>query len=714
MRRAALYIGLALIGVAAAAPCRALAAAAPAIGTSWATEVVATSARMHAQVDPEAAPTTYHFEYLTDALYRANGNSFAGAARVPAAADANAGAGSSFVAVHQVATGLNPGTAYRYRVVARNTVGVTPGPAGVLITQSLGGASPLLDGRGWEMVSPADKNGGQVAGIEAAYGGGDLQAAAGGGAVTFSSLSSFGAGGGGAPPASQYVSTRTASGWATRNVTPPTLSGSYGDQFDGVPYRLFSPDLARALMLDGRRCPGGGECPRSYTLRDRDGALLAASPALPELRFAAAAPDLAHVVFSAESGLYLWSGGALEPLVLESGAELAAPLGAISADGRRVYWVDAGGAIRLWEAGQIRLVSASEGAEFQVASADGSIAFYLDEGHLYRYDAGIGAALDLTPAGGVRGVLGAAANGAVVYYQDAAGLRLWSAGGAGMVAAGAEAAGEGGWPPATGTARVSADGSAIAFLSTERLTGYDNTDQNTGQPDAQLFLWRAAAGLACVSCNPTNQRPIGPASLPGAILNGSSGAYKPRALAANGARVFFASADALVLSDTNGAPDVYEWEANGVGGCVAPGGCVGLISSGRASEGAVFADASESGDDAYFLTARSLVGSDSGSLDLYDARVGGGFPEPPVPIPCAGDACQALPSEPHDPEPGTLRRGPGNPALRFAPRRCPKAKRRVKRHGRYRCVRRQRGQRRKGRHPHRKRGHRQHRRQAAR
>ena len=47
--------------------------------------------------------------------------------------------------------------------------------------------------------------------------------------------------------------------------------------------------------------------------------------------------------------------------------------------------------------------------------------------------------------------------------------------------------------------------------------------------------------------------------------------------------------------------------------------------------------------------------SDPGAYDVYDARVGGGYPLPPNPVPCFGDTCQPLPPEPEDPTPGTQR-----------------------------------------------------------
>ena len=60
------------------------------------------------------------------------------------------------------------------------------------------------------------------------------------------------------------------------------------------------------------------------------------------------------------------------------------------------------------------------------------------------------------------------------------------------------------------TARVSPDGRYLAFMSEAAITGYDNTDQNSGQLDEEVFLYDSeTARLRCVSCNPTGGRPIG-------------------------------------------------------------------------------------------------------------------------------------------------------------------------------------------------------------
>jgi hypothetical protein len=311
-------------------------------------------------------------------------------------------------------------------------------------------------------------------------------------------------------------------------------------------------------------------------------------------------------------------------------------------------------------------------ASFQAASSDGAVAFYLEAEHLYRYAASTHTSADLTPAGGVKGVLGAAADGAAVYFQDAAGLELWSEGTTTTAAPGASAADPSSWPPPTGTSRVGADGSKLLFTSKAQLTGYDNTDKVTGQPDTELFLYDATTpSLACLSCNPKGKKPIGPSSIPGAYANGISfTAYKPRALSTNGRRAFFTSADALLSADSNtqpasgaGIPDVYEWEAKGEGSCALAAGCISILSNGALPQGASFADASADGSDAYFLSEASLLSSDTGSMDLYDAKVGGGFPEPAPQIPCEGDACQILPAVPPDPSLATLAKGAGNPAV---------------------------------------------------
>ncbi len=714
----------------------------PSIGQVWASQVFSSTARLSAQVNPNSLFTTYHFDYLTKAAYDANGANFSGAARIPAVSDANVGSGSAAVAVTQLLSGLAPDTAYRYRVVAKNSSGTSNGDPLLLITQGIGGGPVLADGRAWELVSPVDKNGGEVAGPGGLFGGGVSQAAAQGGSVTYGSAASF-AGGQGAPPASQYIATRTTGGWSTQNLTAPIFSGSYDAEDQGVPYQLFSADLARGILLNGDHCRGegndcavanpplgGSEAPAGYQdyylreggaytalLGNANAGFLALDPKDFDLHLAGTSPDLGHPVLSTcaaltatatevpegegcdagEQNLYLYSSGSgLSLLNLKPGdttgtpgAALAGQAGSISADGSRVYF-SLEGNLYLRAAGQTKQADqdAGGGGAFETASADGSVAFFSKGEHLWRYLSATDTATDITPSGGVKGVLGASSAGDRVYFQDASALKLWSSGSTTTVAPGAGAALPSNWPPSTGTARVFADATKLLFGSKERLTGYDNTDLNSGEADAELFLYdtSGAGALTCLSCNPTNGRPIGPSSIPGSRPNGtavgSTNSYKPRVLSASGRRVFFESRDALALSDTNNDWDVYEWEAQGEGSCNRAGGCLSLISDGKSAGGATLIDGSADGSDTFFLTAGSLAKADPGAIDLYDARVGGGFPEPPPPIICEGDACQPLPSPPQDPTLTTLLKGPGNPGVRYPKQKCPKGK--VKRKGK--CV----------------------------
>jgi len=601
------------------------AAGPPQVVETWVTGVTATAANLQAKIDPEEAATTYRFEYLTQAAYEANGDSFAGASLAPPSGSAVVGGGGVPIGVAQHVASLTPATAYRYRVRASNGAGTGFGPERLLATEQPTNQFPPIDGRGWELVSPVDKDGGAVGAPEALFGGGVFQAAADGESFTFSSTSSFGEAAG-APPVSQYVSTRGGSGWSTRNVSAPLESGGYGDHPDGAPYRVFSEDLGRALLLDPRRCEAGEECPRSYSLRETASGEITPLPGeAAGMRVLSGSPGLDRILFEDGGGeVFAWSGGGLVPSEAPTEPE---------------------------------------------------------------------------PVGGIVGVLGASASGDTVYYQDAEGLKRWRNGVVTTVVAGADAAAPSDYPAATGTARVSADGEHLAFLSAAEIPPFDNIDANTGQPDTELYLYGPPPGggaprLICASCNPTGERPRGSASIPGAVANGSTVLYKPRVLSAGGNRVFFDSADRLVTPDTDSRPDVYEWEANGVGGCTRSPGCVGLVSGGR-GEGGRFLDASADGRDVFFLSGESLVGADPGSIDVYDYRVGGGFPEPQPPFVCKADACQALPSPPEDPAPATLVPTAGNPPLkieRLKPERHRCRKGKVRRHGR--CVKRHRRSRR--------------------
>lgn len=185
----------------------------------------------------------------------------------------------------------------------------------------------------------------------------------------------------------------------------------------------------------------------------------------------------------------------------------------------------------------------------------------------------------------------------------------------------------------TMTSRISDDGRFFAFMSDRSLTGYDNHDAVSGVADNEVFLYDARAGrVVCVSCTSTGARPTGvdgdAARLPFWNANGGQAVYQPDYLDDSG-RLFFDSATPLVASDANGSTDAYEFEPSGVGSCSAgaggyssvTGGCVSLVSSGTAGGESVFLDASESGNDVFFVSEAGLVGLPANGLDkVYDAH----------------------------------------------------------------------------------------------
>ncbi|MGN6815340.1 MAG: hypothetical protein ACTHK3_04565 [Solirubrobacterales bacterium] len=230
-------------------------------------------------------------------------------------------------------------------------------------------------------------------------------------------------------------------------------------------------------------------------------------------------------------------------------------------------------------------------------------------------------------------------------------------------------------------ARSTPDGGAFVFQSHARLTAYEND----GVGEIYRYDPAAPVGqrLLCISCDLSGAAPSKDALLEDLRILGGQEPVQPSTLIGNvtddGGRVFFQSFDRLVPEDANEAEDVYEWTADGTAGCVRTGGCLALISSGQGEGDSVLYAMSADGQDVFFATTEKLVGADvAGSPSLYDARVGGGIPEPVAPAPCQGDACQGTGSEPPVlPNPATTGAGNGN-VVSETKRPCPKGKHRVK------------------------------------
>jgi hypothetical protein len=324
-------------------------------------------------------------------------------------------------------------------------------------------------------------------------------------------------------------------------------------------------------------------------------------------------------------------------------------------------------------------------ATFQAATPDGSRAFFTSADQLtntpgaglYMYDA---TKPDSDPhnlmliAPGSQGVLGTSTNGDTVYFLSTAQLvpgqptlpletyyiYRWHEGDPLQYVGGFTDSldvsfnlGQGYSASAPKPSRVSADGRflVIQARSGDGMTGYQQAQgcSSVGNaspgvaPCSEIYVFDADAKggqgqMSCASCLPPGAVPGVPASSEFVVGSGASGqsTHLNHPMTEDGHHVFFTTGSPLVPEDRNGTvADVYEYDTLTH--------AVHLISSGRSSSPSYFLDATPNGSDVFFITRERLVGWDGDeSYDLYDARVGGGFPEPPaIPSPCAGDTCQS-------------------------------------------------------------------------
>jgi hypothetical protein len=214
-----------------------------------------------------------------------------------------------------------------------------------------------------------------------------------------------------------------------------------------------------------------------------------------------------------------------------------------------------------------------------------------------------------------------------------------------------------------GAASSTADGGFLVFTSTGRLVRDDtDTAADVYRYDAVTgTLQRVSTGEAGYDANGNNS--AFDATILGGVLNSGEFGYlaqelNTRAMSADGSRIVFETAEPLSPHAKNGLSNVYEWhQPEG-----SPEGQVSLVSSGESLTADKEATISPSGHDIFFLTSQGLVPQDTdGQYDIYDARLGGGFPPPPAPRqPCAGDACQGPLTNPAPLlVPGSVSQAPG-------------------------------------------------------
>jgi hypothetical protein len=627
-------------------------------------------------------------------------------------------------------------------------------------------ASAAPPSRGYELVSPQDKNGGDLDRDITAQDWATFGAATAGDAVAYSGSAQFADGASGAPQM-QYLSNRTSSGWLTRSISPPFDAEVLNPPALGsprIPY--LAPDLKRAIaMTNVPLTDSANDLGGSWGLYMwQDGAptwQLLSDPFAPlpsdvstnvpsRFEFSGASEDTRHVLFAslgrqltpdAPPGddlatgrtLYLWSDGQLKYVSAQpNGDPTATPVGGaraatylqhpgdnfVSNDGRRVFFTDGldTGLLYMNQDGTTVPIAVSQipndnpnvrNATYWTAEAEtGSRALFAsfdrltedataggDGGDVYMWDSTRPEGqrlVDLTtssPNGaGAIGFVGAAKDLRRAYFvassaltgdanPNAPNLYSWSeADGVELVAelTGMDASV---WSYTRATidglnnyrdARTTPDGSKLVFVSGAQLTDYDNAGQR------QVYMWDAATKeTTCVSCSSALPASTGETGLYPARNVLSAFPTIPyrlsRNLSADGSSVIFETAQALLPQDSNAKADVYEWKD----------GQLALVSRGQGNYPSQFVDASADGRDVFFITRERLVGSDrDNQSDMYDARIGGGFPESSPPILCQGDACQgSIPNSPVFAPPATSTATSGGNAT---PRKTSKAKKKKK------------------------------------
>jgi hypothetical protein len=562
------------------------------------------------------------------------------------------------------------------------------------------GLSRLLpDCRAYELVTPPDTNGRAPmgAGISLGPGSFDTQLSSpSGDSLLFSSI-------GGGLPGSEgngiidpYEARRTASGWSTADA------GFGGGQSQNPTAGGVSPDHGYWFLSTGGGQDHGSlvinDEPTDYLrLPDRTSALLGQGPlgTDPKAEGQWIAPGGSHVIFTSKVPLASGtspagvltvydraSDGSLSVLSLKPGEAPGAGakveyLGA-SADGTAVaYAVTEAGITTLYEKreGAAAAAVAQGTTTFAGLSESGSRLTYVKGGDIYSFDAQTDASTQLG-SGGESVTVNVSADGSRVYFASpavlAAGagggkdnLYLWEAGSEEIVFIAVlepgDLTGEDGtyglgfWSAVVGQgsaddpSRTTPDGEVIVFESRADLTGYESGG------DSEIYRYEAVSHrLTCISCNPTLAAPSGSAHLQITPRGNSDfnqlaplgdGTPVP-ALADEGQMVFFQTPDPLVARDVDKSDDVYEWEANGIGGCTRDVGCLHLISSGHTNGPNYIFAATPSGSDVFFTTPDLLTASDGDvTRSVYDARIGGGFAEA-APVPCSGESCKGQPTPP--------------------------------------------------------------------
>jgi hypothetical protein len=240
---------------------------------AWTESVGLTDATLEGQINPKGVETTYHFEWGADTSY---GNS---------TTETVVGSDESDHDVSLDLNALTQGATYHWRLVARNECaegcGVTESSDRTFTTYDplvsggqcsnqefrVGFSEHLPDCRSYEMVSPLNKNGGDIiarslaAGLDAHFGS-FRQSSPTGERITYSSNTAFGDALSG-PVSNQYLSNRGKEGWVTHGISPPRGTAIFelehsipiGNWDLETPFDAFTPDLCSAWLKDTNVVP---------------------------------------------------------------------------------------------------------------------------------------------------------------------------------------------------------------------------------------------------------------------------------------------------------------------------------------------------------------------------------------------------------------------------------------------------------------------------
>jgi hypothetical protein len=722
-------------------------AEAPVVTSESVLNTTSITTTFQAMIDPRGSTTKFRFQYLTKADYDVNGESFEGPKSPGFVPSSSATVGNGGIAT-AVVSGLVPDTEYRFRVIATSEclgpgehLCEAVGPTAAFSAYPISVAG-LPDGRVYELVSPIQKQGGEVfpadsdissclveckpPGVTSGGAVFPVQSVAGGDEVAYEGYPFSSAEG--AAVFNSYISRRTSAGWQTTAMSPRLLAKnselSYSESLgEGLITQTAEPQLTEDAPngYGNLYLQQAGNPTMLQPLLTR--ALFQAHPPHREplawtLEYDGHSPDFSAQYFAVNDALtgpgayvpepvdpgpsgrdlYEWRGGSLSLVnvlpgntTVATGASFASAspdTHAVSVGGHRVFW-DAGGHLYVREDNRITREVHDPGS-FLTASPDG-LEVLLSDGCLYSLTSA--KCMDLTQGqGGFLGVVGQSDDLSRIYFVDKAALTAQAKAGTcqspiartieeeneGEVPAGfgcnlylyeagvgtrlvatlpvrSDAGGVGldDWAaPGQRTAEASPNGRYLAFGSNARLTGYDNVGPCEGSvegsvfsrgPCKEAFLYDATTGrLTCPSCNSAGEVPLGNSTLR-VIRNAQKSAWlpQPRYLTNQG-RLFFDSSERLSPQDTNGGvEDVYEAEPEGVGSCGRATGCVSLISPGTGSVDSNFLAMDENGENVFFTSREQLVKQDTdGLIDVYGARVGGGFASESEVPECHGETCQ--------------------------------------------------------------------------